>query len=118
MDYKELNVWKLSHSFTLEVYKITKEFPKEEKYGLISQIRRAASSIPMNIAEGKGCLHRKEYLRYVGIARASANEVEYQLILSKDLSYITDNKYITLMKNIKVIIKMLNGLIKSLKIED
>lgn len=115
MDYKDLEVWQKSHDLTLKVYKITNDFPKSEQYGLTSQIRRSVASVPTNIAEGKGSLYKNEYIRFLGISRASASEVEYQLILSKDLGYIDEQKYKELSKQIKSIIKMLNALIKSLR---
>ena len=95
-DFKKYDVWQLSHSLTLEVYKITTEFPKEELYGLISQIRRASSSIPTNISEGCGRNSDKEFNQFLNIALGSANETEYLLILSKDLNYITNEKFETL----------------------
>lgn len=115
MDYKELEVWQKAHKLTLKIYEITNDFPKHEMYGLTSQIRRAASSIPMNIAEGKGSIYVKSYIRFLGIARGSAYELEYQIILSKDIGYINEQQYRELTDKCKSIIKMLNGLIKSLK---
>ena len=87
-DFKKYDIWQLGHSFTLEVYKITSSFPKEELYGLSSQIRRASSSIPTNIAEGCGRNSDKEFNQFLNIALGSACETEYILILSKDLNYI------------------------------
>ena len=81
----------MSHAFTLEIYKITASFPKEELYGLTSQIRRAASSIPTNISEGCVRNSDKEFNQFLNIALGSANETEYLLILSKDLKYISDD---------------------------
>jgi len=115
IDFKDLDVWKKSHELTLKIYEVTKSYPADELYGLTSQIRRASYSIPMNIAEGKGSLFKKEYIRFLGIARGSALELEYQLILSKDLGYITEDEYKMLDFNLKEIHKMLNGLIKSLR---
>lgn len=115
MDYKELEVWQKAHEITLKIYKMTNEFPENERYGLTSQIRRAAYAIPMNIAEGKGSIYKKEYIRYLGIARGSASELEYQIILSKDLGYINEEQYKELMDENKRILKMLNKLIQALK---
>ena len=84
IDFKTLKVWELIHRLTLQCYLITKEFPKEEIYGLISQIRRSSSSIPSNISEGCGRGADKELIRYLKIAMGSASELEYQIILSKD----------------------------------
>jgi len=114
-DYKKLKVWEDAHKFTIDIYRITKKFPKNEQYGLASQIRRSASSIPTNIVEGSGQLNNGNLIRYLGIAKGSAFETEYQLLLAKDLSYITDAEYNILIEKIKYIIRRLNNLIKSLK---
>lgn len=81
-DYKELSFWRKSHELALEVYKVTNSFPKEETYGLTSQLRRAALSIPTNTAEGCGRESRKEFKRYLVIASGSAAEVEYLLFFA------------------------------------
>jgi four helix bundle protein len=86
-DFRKYNVWQESHLFTLEIYQITKEFPKEELFGLTSQLRRAVSSIPTNFAEGCGSSSEKEFARYLNIAIASCSEVEYLLLLTTDLKY-------------------------------
>lgn len=86
--FQDLNIWQEAHRLALEVYRITKLFPKEEIYGLISQLRRAAISIPSNIAEGMGRNTTKELLNFIYNARGSLSEVLYYLILSKDLGYI------------------------------
>jgi len=114
-DYKKLKVWETAHKFTIDIYKTTKGFPEDEKYGLISQIRRSASSISTNIVEGCGQLGNGNLIRFLGIARGSAFEVEYQLLLSKDLGYININEFSVLNERIKSIIRMINNLIKSLK---
>lgn len=92
-NYKELKVWEKSHRFTLKIYEITKGFPKDELFGLISQMRRASSSIPANIAEGCGKLTQLDLAKYLNISLGSANEVEYFLLLSKDLKYIGQNQF-------------------------
>jgi four helix bundle protein len=114
-NYKNLKVWENAHKFTIDIYKVTKEFPEDEKYGLISQIRRSVSSIPTNIVEGCGQLDNGNLIRFLGIAKGSAFETEYQLLLSKDLGYIGANEFNILTEKIKFIIRMLNNLIKSLK---
>lgn len=111
----KLKVWNKSHELTLKVYKLSETFPKSETYGLTSQIRRAASSIPINIAEGSGSMHKKEFMRYLSIARSSANELEYELFLCKDLSYIGQETFKEIWEEVKLVQKMLNGLIKSIK---
>jgi four helix bundle protein len=89
---EDLDVFKVSHSLTLEIFEFTKTFPKGEKFGLISQMRRAAYSIPMNLMEGAHRLSSKEYRQFVGIAKGSAGEIKYQLLLVKDLKYISEDK--------------------------
>ena len=87
-DFRKYKVWEQSHLLTLEVYRITKTFPIDERYGIISQIRRACSSIPTNIAEGCGKSSEKDFARFLGISYGSASETEYLILLSKDLNYI------------------------------
>jgi len=119
-DYKKLKVWEDAHKFTIDIYRITKKFPKNEQYGLTSQIRRSASSIPAssiptNIVEGSGQLNNGNLIRFLGIAKGSAFETEYQLLLAKDLNYVNNEEYKFLMAKIQSIIHMLIALIKSLK---
>ena len=114
-DFRNLKVWERSHEFTLTIYKLTKSFPKEELYGLTSQIRRASASIPTNIAEGSGQGTDAQLKRYIQIAAGSACEVEYQLILAKDLTYIDESHFSALNKEINEIKKMLIAFIKKLK---
>ena len=95
-DYKKYDIWKLCHLLTLEVYKITESFPKEEIFGLTSQIRRASSSIGINIVEGCGRGSDEDFKRFLRNASGSAFEVEYILLLSKDLNYISEEKFIEL----------------------
>ena len=92
-DFKKYDIWQLSHELTLEVYKITSSFPKEEVFGLTSQIRRAVSSIPTNISEGCGRNSDKEFNQFLNIALGSASETEYLLILSKDLNYVESDDF-------------------------
>jgi len=115
MNYEELEVYKKAHNFVLETYRVTKTFPKEERYRLIDQLIRAAYSIPSNIAEGNSRNTTKDYINFLYMARGSANEVKYFLLLSKDLKYINEETYSELRNKIEVIIKLLNGLINSLK---
>ena len=114
-DYKKLKVWEDAHKFTIDIYRITKKFPKNEQYGLASQIRRSASSIPTNIVEGSGQLNNGNLIRFLGIAKGSAFETEYQLLLAKDLKYINEKDYDELNEKIQKIISMLTNLIKSLR---
>jgi four helix bundle protein len=110
-----LDVWKISHEFVINIYKLTRDFPKDETYGIISQLKRAASSIPANIAEGNGKQHLKEYIQFLYVSKSSLNETRYFLLLSKDLGYVEVNKYKELIDHLNHIEKMLMGLINSLK---
>jgi len=113
-DYKKLRVWEYAHKLVLEIYQITSHFPKGETYGIISQIRRAASSIPTNIVEGCGQLDNGNLIRFLGIARGSAFEIEYLILLSKDLDYLKKEEYSELNEKIEQLIGMITNLIKSL----
>ena len=114
-DFRKIQVWERSHRFTLQVYKISSSFPKDELYGLTSQIRRAAVSIPSNIAEGCGRDTQAELARFVHIAGGSASELEYQLILAHDLGYIGDEIHLDLNSDINEIKRMLVGFEKAVK---
>ena len=113
-DFRKLTVWEKSHFFTLQVYKITKHFPFDERFGLTVQLRKAAASVPTNIAEGCGRDSQRELARFMSIAAGSASEVEYQLLLACDLHYI-DETYRELHQQINELKKMLNSFIKKLK---
>ncbi len=114
-NYKDLKVWQRSYQLCLDIYKITKGFPKEERYGLISQIRRAALSIPCNIAEGYGRKTTVEYIRSLYIAYGSNCELETQIVLSGDLGYIKAEELKRLQAIIGEVERMLKALIKSLE---
>jgi four helix bundle protein len=113
VNYKNLRFWELSHKLTLDIYKITKDYPKEEKFSLTSQIRRSESSIPANISEGSG-KSTLDFRRFLTISLGSAKEVEYWLLLSKDLEYISINSYDRLNKDISNIIGLLTNYIKKI----
>ena len=106
-DFKKLKIWQRSHQLALDVYKSTNNFPKSEQYGLISQIRRSAVSIPSNIAEGCGKESPTEFARYLRIAMGSASELEYQLILSHDLIYLSEESFRALEDEVTQLKKML-----------
>ena len=89
--YTNLEIWKKSYSLALQIYGISKTFPNDEKFGLISQIRRASVSIPINIAEGAGRATEKDFANFIQIAIGSANEVECELMLAKDLGYVNED---------------------------
>ncbi len=114
-DYKKLAVWGKSYQLTLKVYSATKTFPQEELFGLTSQIRRAAYSIPANIAEGSGRGTDNELIRFLQIALGSANELEFHLSLTHDLDYLEANAYRELEDSILEIQRMIVGLIQHLK---
>ena len=114
-DFRTYDIWKLSHVFTLKIYELTKSFPKSEIYGIISQIRRASTSIPTNISEGCGRDSDAEFNRFLPIALGSASEVEYLIILSKDLNYIEENSSIILNEEINVIKRKIYSLKQKLK---
>jgi four helix bundle protein len=112
-DYKKLDVWSKAHLIVKDIYGLTISFPKEELYGLVSQIRRAAVSIPTNIAEGSGKASKADFGRYLQIAFGSANEVEYLLLLSFELKYLSQAQHEGIHAQIEEIKKMLAGLLKS-----
>ena len=91
--FRDLKVWEKAHKLTLDVYRVTKAFPADERFGLTSQLRRACASIPANIAEGCGRSGGKELRRFLDIAMGSASEVEYHLLLARDLNYLSDEHY-------------------------
>ena len=115
MKGQNLDVFKKSHDLVLRIYQETKKFPGEEKYGLISQMRRAASSIPMNLIEGSGRKSKKEFLHFLSICSGSCEEVKYQLLLSKDLGYINEDFYSNLLDEYTIVSKMLYKLSKSIE---
>jgi four helix bundle protein len=92
-DFRELKVWEKGHQMTLTSYRLTNNFPKQELFGLTSQIRRCSASIPANIAEGCGRLGNSELHRFLQIACGSANELEYHFLLARDLGYIPSEDY-------------------------
>lgn len=109
-DYKKYDVWTKPHKLALQVYTVTKKFPKEEIYGLTSQLRRAILSVPTNISEGADRHSDKEFANFLNIAPGSAAESNYLLEVSKDLDYITIEEFEILNKQLVSISKMLNSL--------
>lgn len=112
-NHKDLEVYKIAMEFVVHIYKITDKFPKEEKFGLTSQVRRAAISIPSNIAEGAARKNTKEFIQFLYYSLGSAAEIETQIEISKKLNFLNDIENIE--KMLKSIINMITGLIKSLK---
>lgn len=114
-DFRKLMVWEKAHQLTLKIYKITEEFPREELYGLTSQIRRACVSIPTNIAEGCVRSSDADFSRFLYIALGSTSELEYLILLAMDLKLIKNDLYIGLNNEINEIKKMLILMIQKLK---
>jgi four helix bundle protein len=114
-DFRELKVWEKAHHLTLEIYKMTAEFPKEEQFGITSQIRRAATSIGLNIAEGCGRGSDDDFKRFLFIALGSATETEYCLQLALDLHYIPNDLYVVMNDQINEMKKMLYAFTEKLK---
>lgn len=113
--FKDLVVWQKAYNLALAIYTTTKKFPREELYGLISQIRRAAVSVSANIAEGYERQYRKEYIQFLMMAKGSLGEVETYLLFSKDLGYICTESYNVIDAERQDVTKLLRGLIRSLK---
>ena len=111
VDYKSIDVWQKARMIVKEIYAISETFPPEEKYGLTSQIRRAAVSVPSNIAEGYNRHSSKDFVHFLRIAKGSAAETETQLILAKDVSLVTDEKAEPLLVEIDKLIRMISSLI-------
>ena len=111
---EDLEVFKRAHQLTLKIYKISENLPRDEIYGLISQMKRAAASICANLLEGSYRLNRAEYRQFVGIARGSSGELKYHVMLAKDLGYISADDYASLKIELDEITKMLRGLATSL----
>jgi len=114
-DFNKYDVWKLSHQLVLDIYDLTYSFPKEESFGITSQIRRASTSIPANISEGCGRDSDPEFHRFLTIATGSASEVEYLILLSKDLGYINSKSYDNLSTDINLIKRKIYTLKQKLK---
>jgi four helix bundle protein len=115
-DFRKLNVWEKSHSLAVAIYQVTATYPKEELYGLTSQIRRAGISIPANIAEGCGREGNTELGRFFQIAVGSASELEYHLLLSRDLKILNEQDFERLDNQVNEVKRMLISLIKKVKI--
>ncbi|WP_298762900.1 four helix bundle protein [uncultured Polaribacter sp.] len=114
--YKDLKFWQLSRTFCSDIYVNTKSFPDDEKFGLISQLRRAAVSIPSNIAEGASRNSNKDFKRFLSISLGSCYEIETQLLISFDLNFINSDEFDKLNNTLNQIIKMMSKFISSLKI--
>ena len=115
--FKSLIVWKRSYDLALSVYKMTNNFPKDELYGLTSQMRRSAISVSANIAEGYQRKSRKEYIHFLSIAKGSLGEVETYLLFSKDLGYVQEIQFNQLETNRQEVGRLLRGLMRSLTLD-
>ena len=113
-DFRKLTLWQRAHQFVLPVYEATSAFPEDERYGLTSQARLAAVSIPSNIAEGCGRETNNELRRFLYIAMGSAREVDYHLLLARDLKFLDTSTYQTLVQELEQVQRMLNALIQKL----
>jgi four helix bundle protein len=113
-DFRKLKVWEKAHTIALKIYAITMQFPREEVFGLTSQLRRSAASIPTNIAEGCGRGTHKELSQFLQIAMGSASEMEYLLILAKELNYLKEEIRDQCTQDIVEIKKMLSSLVHRL----
>jgi len=116
-DFRTLDVWRKSHEFTLKIYEITRNFPKEELFGLTSQIRRASSSVGANIAEGCGRDSDGDFQRFLQIAFGSLSEVDYHLLLARDLNLVPNADYELVHERLKEIRRMLAALIRKIQSE-
>ncbi|MEW6586778.1 MAG: four helix bundle protein [Nitrospirota bacterium] len=114
MKVEDLDVFKLAHDLALKLYKTTASYPESERFGLISQIRRAAASICMNLMEGAHRVSKNEYKYFVSIARGSCGEIKYQIMLSKDLGYMSKNNFKDMIEGYERVSMMLTKLYRSL----
>jgi four helix bundle protein len=113
--FKDLEVWKAAMELAVRVYRLTAQFPREERYGLTSQMRRAAVSVPSNIAEGKGRASDKELIQFLCHSRGSLFEIETQLTIAEQLGYHTAEDYNAVQCEVAQIGQMINGLIRSVR---
>lgn len=114
-EFYDLDIWRRAHSLVIDLYAISKKFPEDEKYGLVSQMRRAAVSITANIAEGFSRYHYKDKINFYYHSRGSVNETQNLLLIAKDLKYLSQNKADILVRDLNEINKMINGLIRSIE---
>jgi four helix bundle protein len=113
-DFKKLRMLQGAHELVLSVYRLTQAFPQDERFELVGQLRRSSVSIPANICEGSGKESQLEFRRYLKIASGSAGEVEYYLILARDLGYLGNEEYMALSEQVTVVRRMLWGLMSAI----
>ena len=116
-DFRDLKVWERAHRLTLDVYRMTTSFPREERYGLTSQLRRCSASVGANIAEGCGKLGNNEFHRFLQIASGSASELDYHLLLSHDLGFLDEAHYAKLSQDLGELRRMLTSLMQKVDAE-
>jgi four helix bundle protein len=116
--FEDLEVWQQAHELVLEIYRATEDFPNTERFRLTDQLCRASSSIPTNVAEGTGRYGKRDFKHFLYIARGSLEETKYLLLLGKDLGFLGHEDYNRLRDRCKILGKLLNGLINSLKKEE
>jgi four helix bundle protein len=114
-DFRNLKVWQKAHALTLEVYRSTRGFPADERFGLTTQLRRACSSVPANLAEGCARGGDVDFARFVNIAAGSASEADYHLLLAHDLGYFNDDAYQPLLAQVSEVKRMLNSFEQTLR---
>lgn len=108
--FTDLKVWQKSHALVLDIYRATKTFPDEERFGLTSQLRRAGTSVAANIAEGSKRQHNRDYARFLNVAEGSLAEAEYLVMLARDLGYLDDKRAETLLRGVPDVARMLHAL--------
>jgi four helix bundle protein len=116
-DFRDLQVWHKAHALTLAAYRVTERFPKQEQYGLTSQIRRCSASIAANIAEGCGKRGNGEFQRFLNIATGSASELEYHFLLARDLGFLESTDYVSLNPKVVEVKRMLASLARKVDTE-
>jgi four helix bundle protein len=114
-DFRQLQVWQKAHRLTLDIYRVSSGFPREEQFGLTSQVRRSAASVPANIAEGCGRDSEPDFARFLSVAGGSASETEYHLLLARDLGMLDEQTHAALDTQVNEVKKMLRALRSSLK---
>ena len=114
-DFRNLKVWQKAHALTLEVYRTTRDFPADERFGLTTQLRRSCASVAANLAEGCARGGDIDFARFVTVAAGSASETDYHLLLARDLEYLSENRYQRLSEQIAEVRRMLNSFERTLR---
>lgn len=116
--YRDLDAWRESVELAAHIYRLTESWPKSEQYGLVAQVRRASTSVPANIAEGQGRLHRGDFVHHLSIARGSLYETESHLFVARRLNFIDDELLAGVERQSSLVARLLNGLIRSQRTTD